>query len=232
MARERFTIFKVGGLLVFPLTLLSRPFRAITILPSSKRLSTVRRILALFALTFICSAAPVMADVTLEILNLTFPDTCGAVRNEEITTCTRCHSSQPTVTPGKRRYRKIEKNPIDYRTVTSLEEQGRITATVPAEPLVPGQSFSQRIVFNGPAIMYVYGYAKDEGPYQVLDSRWILDSPEMDFLEEHNGTSLPLFKEPGQYTFILKLLHSRSGDLKKGFQWEEVVLFWTLSVEG
>jgi hypothetical protein len=97
-------------------------------------------------------------------------------------------------------------------------------------PLKPDQPFTQEFTFSGHQIMYEYGYCKDGGPLNILQLRWILDSPKHDFLEEHDGHSLPLLHEPGDYIFVLKLLHDSNNDPVQGSRWKEVVLLWTLSV--
>lgn len=202
------------------------PFRTVTRL-SGGGAGMMLPVLLLFLFIMNGSAA---ADATLEILNLKFPEKCGAVYNENITTCTRCHSSPLTAAEEVDRENKSP-SLMPRRTVTSLEEKERITVSVPAKTLEPGQPFIQEIRFKGSRIYYQYGYRRDRGPFHELDAGWIRGLQRTRFVERHNGKSLPLLSEPGEYVFMVKLLYDRIPDPKSyRFRWEEVVFLWTLSV--
>jgi hypothetical protein len=117
-----------------------------------------------------------------------------------------------------------------HREIMSLEENDRISVSVPDADLKPGQPFTQQFNFHGSQIMYVYGYCRAGESLQTLDMRWIQNSSHHSYLEKHDGQSLPVLTEPGDYIFALKLLHSRNFDIPNRTRWEEVVLIWTLSV--
>ena len=121
-------------------------------------------------------------------------------------------------------------NAIPHREIMSLEENTRITISVPDIVLNQGQPFTQKLFFSGNQIMYVYGYCRVGENLQTLDMRWIQNSPDHTYLEKHDGQSLPVLTEPGDYIFVLKLLHNRITDLQSRSRWEEVVLIWTISV--
>jgi hypothetical protein len=170
------------------------------------------------------------ADSTLEILNLRFPEKCGAAYSEDISTCTRCHFSSLTAMEETDWERKAA-HLIPHRKVTSLEKEERITVSVPALTLKPGQPFIQELRFKGNRIFYQYGYRKNGGPFHKLDEQWIFGSKRTRFIEKHNGKSLPLLIESGEYVFVVKLLYGRFAEPDNDhFRWEEVVLLWTLSV--
>ena len=193
-------------------------------------LQVIGKIVPLSLLFLFTITAPATADTTLEILNLVFPDSCGASKCGDLKTCTLCHFSIMPNREGDQNLDSKNSLPLPQRKITSMEEMNRITVFVPAVPLKPDQLFTQKIMFNGPQIFFEYSYCKDNGPVCKLDSQWILCSPKQDFLEKHDGKMLPLLREPGEYIFILKLLHDRHKDRYGDLQWEQVVLLWTLSV--
>ena len=199
-------------------------------LVGSKKVPVFLRIIVLTSFLVLKFSSPTVADLTLEILDLPFPEICGASLNEDITTCPRCHVPGRVKVEPKLAARNGQSLSLANRTITSLEKDGLITVSVPADALKPGQPFIQEIVFNSNRIMYQYGYRRVGSPFHLLDSRWIHKFPKQRFAQRHDGKSMPLLTEPGDYIFRLKLLHDRSGDPWSGYRWEEVVLIWTLSV--
>lgn len=170
------------------------------------------------------------AEVTLEIFDLSFPKKCGASWNGDIDSCSQCHSTR-SATVAEYDFQKMkESTTLHHREVISLEENDRISISVPDADLNPGQPFTQLFKFSGSQIMYVYGYCKYGERLQILDTKLISNPSTYFYLEKHDGHFLPVLDEPGDYIFVLKLLHSRNTDSLNRSRWEEVVLIWTLSV--
>ena len=83
------------------------------------------------------------------------------------------------------------------------------------------------------AIKVVLGPCIDDTDFKTREEALTYDQAGMEIdaiLEKHDGKMLPLLREPGEYIFILKLLHDRHKDRYGDLQWEQVVLLWTLSV--
>jgi hypothetical protein len=144
--------------------------------------------------------------------------------------CNQCHFSQQEAVKDDGIQDPGESAAISYRDIISLEAHDRITVSVPDVDLSPNQPFTQRLTFNGNRILYAYGYSKNGGHLQIQEVRWIQDSVSNVYSVKHDGISLPLLSDPGDYIFVLKLLHNRKVDFQNRSRWEEVVLIWTLSV--
>lgn len=181
-------------------------------------------------LLFLLLPAHSAAEVTLEILDLNFPKTCGASWNEDINSCSQCHSKQPATVKEDDLQEMKESAAVPHRDIVSLEENDRISISVPDAELTSDQPFTQQFNFHGSQIMYVYGYHKYGENLQILDTKLIPNHSNHFYLEKHDGKSLPLLSEAGEYIFVLKLLHNRKIDFQNRSRWEEVVLIWTLSV--
>jgi hypothetical protein len=171
-----------------------------------------------------------LADVTLEIMDLTFPKDCGAFYTDDISTRSQCHL--PEVTPES--FQILADSTTEYhwanRKVVNLEEEASIIFLVPEQRLKSDQPFARAIVINGHAIMYQYGYRKNGDPFMILKSQWLPGSPNVKFSHYHNGTSLLLIHQPEEYVCIVELLHNQDHISEGGYRWAEVVFLWTLTV--
>lgn len=172
----------------------------------------------------------VLADVSLEIVDLKPTKDCGAAYTDNINSCSQCHLPVPTQKSPQILPDPTTEYPRANRIVVSLEGEAKIIALAPAQRLKSDQPFAQEIVINGHAIVYQYGYHKDGDPFMVLKSQWLPYSPNIKFSHYQNGTSLLLIHQPGEYVFIVKFLHNRDYISEDGYRWKDEVLPWTLSV--
>jgi hypothetical protein len=179
---------------------------------------------------FLVLCIPAFADTTLEILDIDFPDNCGASFTTNAVECSRCHfpdNDYDLPSPWLQLYKD---NPNDFRTISSLEENNSITAIVPVGEIRAGEPLTQVVSISGLGTQYQFGYTRNQEPFVLLENRWLSRASVHTFFQQNNGIELPILDEPGEYIFRINFLHRRNPSQSGKGGWARTILLWTINI--
>lgn len=185
-------------------------------------------VLVVVSLLVLCM--PASADTTLEMLDVEFPDECDAPFINSAVECSNCHFPDNGDGSATLLLQPYMESPNDYRTIVSLDEDSKITAVVPAKSVRTSEPLMQTVSISGQGVQYQYGYTRNQGPFVLLESRWLSRAVNPMFFQQHDDVELSARDEPGEYIFRVNLLYRRNLSQPGVGGWARVILLWTVNV--
>ncbi len=153
------------------------------------------------------------------------PASCGARWSTDVESCARCHPVESSAAaPLSIMSLTAPADTLTYQEI--LSPDSKILATVPAGPVEPGRTFTQRVQVLGFVMVIQYEISKNAGAYSVISYKWPIgtDSPSYEY--QHCLT------EPGEYTFKAYYIYCSGGYPSCFYQWIRETFTWTVTVSG